>query len=173
MPVVALPSIQNPLLRAAEAKVEEAIGDGQARADYLRVTVAGMRAALAGGPDSMAANLLKRPDPVKLAAQGAVGLVMHMRQISQGTMPERSIISGATTLMLQALDFVDHAGAVKVDAAALDRATHILTNALFQAFGISPAMLNKMAAATHGVMQNPARMQAVQQQLQPAKQGGA
>lgn len=171
MAVINLPSIQNPLLHEAEAKIEGAVGDGQARADYLKVVVAGMRAALANGPQGMLARLRTAPDPVKLCAIGAVGLVMHMRQISQGTMPPRSMISGATTLMLQALDFVDHAGIVKVDKTELDRATHILTNALFQAFGISMPMLNRMAAAAHGVTQNPGQMQALEQHLQ--KQGGA
>lgn len=166
MAVIDLPSIQNPLLRQAEAKVEESVGDGQAREDYLKVVVAGMRAALAGGPAGMMSALHDAPDPVKLCAVGAVGLVTHMAQISRGTMPARSIISGATTLMLQALDFVDHAGIAKIDAAALDRATHILTNALFKAFGITVPMLNALAAKAHGVMQDPQQMQAVQQHLQ-------
>lgn len=168
---VSLPSIQNPLLRQAEASVEGRLGNGQARADYLKVVVAGMRAALANGPDSLIANLRNRPDPIKMCAQGAVGLVLHMKQISRGTMPPNAIISGATTLMLQALDFADHAGIVKVDATALDRATHILVNALFKGFGITMPMLNGMAARAHGVMQNPEQMQAVQQQLEPNKGG--
>jgi hypothetical protein len=168
--LINLPSIQNPLLRQVEAKVEEAVGDGKARADYLKVVVAGMRAALANGPQSMMAKLRDAPDPVKLCALGAVALVMHMRQISQGTMPPNSIISGATTLMLQALDFADHAGLAKVDNEALVRATHILTNALFQAFGITLPMLNKLAATAHGVMQDPGQMQAIQQHLE---KGGA
>lgn len=173
MALIDLPTIQNPLLRQAELKIEASVGQGQARADYLKVVVAGMRAALAKGPDGILASVNKSPDPVRDAAMGAVNLVLYLRHISRGTMPPRTIIPAATTLMLQALDFIDHAGIEKVGQPELVRATHILTNRIFQAFGITMPMLNKAAGAVHGLTQDPKHMAAIQRQMPPVPQGEA
>jgi hypothetical protein len=167
------PTIQNPLLAKAEAKVEASVGQGQTRADYLKVVVAGMRAALANGPQGMMAKLKGRPDPVHDCALGAVNLVIYMRHLATGTMPMRSIVPAAMTLMLQALDFADHTGIVKVGAPELDRATHIFTNAIFKALGITPQMLSQAAGMVHGVTQNPEQLAAVKQQLPQPQQGEA
>jgi len=174
MALINPPAMKNDLLRQAEANMEAKIGNGPAREDYMKVVVAGMKAALAGGPQSIIGGLANNPDPVKACAVGAVSLVLHLRGISQGTMPERAMIPGAFTLMLQALDFAEQAGILKVGNAELDRATHIFANAIFQAFGISTAMLNKMGGAAGRVMEDPSMGPQIRQQLEAAggQQGG-
>lgn len=166
------PTIQNELLRQAEAKVEESVGQGQARADYLKTVVAGMRIALHGGPQGMLARLNGRPDPVHDCAVGAVKLMQTMRHLATGKMPLRTQVSAATTLMFQALDFCDHTGIVKVGKPELDRAMHIFTNAIFPALGITRPMLNHVAGLVHGVTQNPEQLEAIKGQL-PQPQGEA
>lgn len=162
------PEINNPLLRQVEAKIEAAVGKGDARADYLKVVVAGMRAALSGGPNGILAKLDNEADPVKACAIGAVNLVQYLRQVSRGTMPSRAIVPAAATLMLQGLDFADQAGIAKVDKGELDRATHIFANTMFRTFGITMPMLDKLAGAVEGLSKDPGKM-AVLQRKMPAQ----
>lgn len=159
------PAIQNPLLRQAEAAVEASVGTGKSREDYLKVVVAGMRAGLANGPQSMMGNLRGRSDPVHDCAIGAVNLVLYLRRIAKGTMPPAAMISAATTLMYEALDFTDQAGIAKIGKEELVRAVHIFTNSICKAFGITPDMLNRAAGLVHGVTQDPAKLAQIQSQL--------
>ena len=139
------PTIQNPLLRQVEDKVEASLGKGQNRQDWLKIVIAGMRAGLANGHQGMLAQLNGRPDPIRDCAVGAVNLVLYLRQISRGTMPVRAMIPAATTLMLQALDFADSAGIAKIGQEELGRATHIFANTTFKAFGITRRSLHGSA----------------------------
>jgi hypothetical protein len=159
-----VPAIQNPLLRQVAERIETNVGGGQGREDYLKIVVAGMRAAI-GGPKPMLANLKGRPDPVKDCAVGAVNLVLFLRNLSKGTMPPVAMIMATMTLMLQALDFADQAGIVKVGEKELDRATHIFTNMIFPALGISPEMLNKAAGQVNGLTQDPAKLEAIKKMM--------
>lgn len=158
------PEIQNPLLRQVEQKIEASVGTGKNREDYLKVVVAGMRAAM-GGPKPMLANLKGRPDPVKDCAIGAVNLVVFLRNISKGKMPPLAMVPAAMTLMLQALDFADQAGIVKVGERELDRATHIFVNLMFGALGVSTGTLNRAASLVDGATRDPTQLEALKKML--------
>lgn len=163
----AAPAIKNPLLREAEVEVERSVGTGRNRENYLKVVVAGMRAAI-GGTKPMLANLAGRPDPVRDCAVGAVNLVLYLRSIAKGTMPPEAMIPAATTLMLQALDFADQAGIQKIGKPELARATHIFTNAILQGFGVTTKILDRAAGQVQGLTQNPEQLEALKRMLPQA-----
>jgi hypothetical protein len=167
-----VPAIQNPLLKQAEASVEQSVGTGKNREDYLKVVVAGMRAAI-GGAKPMLANLAGRPDPVRDCAVGAVNLVMYLRNIAKGTMPPQAMIPAATTLMLQALDFLDQAKIAEIGKPELARATHIFTNTILQSFGVTSKILSQAAGAVEGVTRDPAQLEALKRLLPQAPEGEA
>ena len=162
-----VPEIQNPLLRQVEGRIEANVGDGKGREDYLKIVVAGMRAAITGAKP-MLANLKGRPDPVKDCAVGSVNLVLYLRNLAKGTMPPVAMVNAAMSLMLQALDFADKAGIVKVGNEELNRATHIFTNLIFPAMGISPEMLQKAASQVNGLTQDPAKLEAIKKMMPQA-----
>ena len=168
----AAPAIKNPLLRQAEAEVERSVGDGPNRESYLKVVVAGMRAAISGAKP-MLANLAGRPDPVRDCAVGAVNLVLYLSKIAKGTMPPQAMIPAATTLMLQALDFADQAGIAKIGKPELARATHIFTNAILQGFGVTTKILDRAAAQVQGITQSPEQLEALKRLLPQAPEGEA
>lgn len=155
-------SLKNPLLREAEQGVEKSLTP-ENRENYLKILVAGMRAGLAGGPNGILAGLKREQDPIQAVANGAVNLVLYLRRLARGTMPEDAMIPAAHGLMLQALDFVDSAGIAKIGKEELGRATQILVNNLFRGFGISPEQLDQFAEQAYGVMQNPEQMAQLQQ----------
>lgn len=150
--------LNNKVLEAAERKVEAGLTPDN-RDDYQKIVVAGLHVALDKGPNGIMASLRHSKDPVTESAVGAINLVMLMRRQSRGTMPAKAIPPAAMTLMLQALDFVDKARIKKIGAKDLDRATHIFTNHIFTVFGITPAMLNKLAVRAHGISQDPTQME--------------
>ena len=152
--------LQNRLLEAAEQKVESQLTDAN-RANYMRIVVAGMKVALAKGPGGILASLIGSKNPIGDCANGAVNLALLLRHQSRGTMPLQALVPAAMTLMLQALDFADKSGIAKIGNAELVQATHIFTNAIFHAFGITAPMLQAAAARAHEITQNPAQMEQV------------
>lgn len=150
----------NKILDAAEAELESKLTP-ENKANYEKIVVAGMRAGMAGGDASLLASLKKSRDPVTSCAKGAISLVLILKRQSQGVMPVSAMVPAAFTLMLKALAFAERLGLVKVGADELAKATHTFTNSLFTALGITPQKLNAMAEQTHGVMNDPTKMEAI------------
>lgn len=162
----------NKILEAAEQKVESNLVP-QVRANYQKIVVAGMKVALNGGPNSGMAKLRRSPDPVKQCAVGAVNLVLMMRRMAKGVMPAKAMVPAAMTLMIQALDFCDRTGVVKVGTPELVRATHIFTDAIFGKLGISQQMLHHAANSVHAITQDPAKMEMIKRKIGIVKAPGA
>lgn len=76
----------NKVLAAAEAKVEAGLLP-QTRASYDKIVIAGMRAGLSGGVESILAGLGQSRDPVYDCARGAVNLVVMLHR--QRKRPQR------------------------------------------------------------------------------------
>lgn len=152
--------LQDNVLKAAEQKVESQLTPKNHDA-YLRIITTGMKAALANGPNSMAAKLTHSKDPIGDAARGAVSLVILMSHQAKGRMPPEAMVPAAATLMFHALDFLDRTGVVKIGTEELVQATHIQTNFLLAKFKITPDMLKNAAANVHKVMQDPTAMEKI------------
>jgi hypothetical protein len=149
--------LENPLLKQMENALEAKLTP-ENRADYNKIVVAGLHIVLDRGPDGFMAKLLHRPDPIGDCAKGAVALMLIMQKQSRGVMPEQAGIPAAITLMLHGLDFIDHAGVVKIAEPELDRATTQFMNQLLFKLGISPEMLQHATQRVHQLVQDPDAM---------------
>lgn len=149
--------LSNPLLQRVEEKIESGLTP-ETRANYLKITVAGMHAALDKGPDGILASLKLSKDPISDAARGAVSLVLILRKQAKGIMPEKAMVYASMSLMLKALDFADRAGIVKIGQPELVRATHIWTDTIFASGGITKQGLANAAEKVHAITQNPEAM---------------
>ncbi len=127
--------------------------------DYLKAVVSGMKIAAHGGAQGILSGLKNRKDPIADCGIGAVNLAVSMRMHSGNTMPIQAMIPASYTLMLQALSLVERMGLAKIGNDELEHATRAWSNRLFTALKISPAMLQQMASQTHGIMQDPAKME--------------
>ncbi|MGC8534858.1 MAG: hypothetical protein ACP5QR_04920 [Rhizomicrobium sp.] len=152
--------LQNNILAASEKKIESSLTP-QNRLNYERVVVAGMKVALQNGPKGILASLRNSKNPVEDAAKGAVGLCVMLYKESRGTMPLKAMIPAGVTLMLNALDFASKLGLVKITTQTVVQATHIYTNTLFQALGITPQMLQTAAQNIQGLTQDPVTMEKI------------
>jgi hypothetical protein len=152
--------IANPLLAQTEQVIESKLKP-ENRADYMKVVVAGLHIALANGPNGYMAKLHDAPDPIGACAKGAVALVLIMQKEAKGVLPMQAGIPAGLVLMLHGLDFIDHAGIVKIGENELARATTLYTNVLFQKLGITPQMLQSAAGRVHQIVQDPDAMQKI------------
>jgi len=155
-----MPDLNNPILQAAEDKVESGLTP-ETRANYMKIVVAGMHAGLANGPNSVLASLLKSADPLTDAAKGAVSMVLILRKEAHGVMPLKAMVPAGMTLMLHALAFAEKTGMIKIGAPELVKATHVFTDTMFARFGITKQMLASTAQKVHGIMQDPAAMEKI------------
>lgn len=150
-------SLENPLLQQMQNGLEAKLTP-ENRDDYNKVVVAGLHIALDRGANSFMAKLHASPDPIGDCAKGAVALMLIMRKETRGAMPLQAGIPAGVTLMLHGLDFIDHAGIVKIAEPELVRAITQFTNQLFWKLGISPEMLQKATARVHQIVQDPDAM---------------
>lgn len=150
----------NKVIAAAEQKVEAGLLP-EVRDDYLKIVLAGMKVALKDGTNGILAGLKKKEDPLNDCAVGAINLVMMLKREAKGGMPENAMVPASMTLMLQALEFADKAGIIKVGEEELNKATRIWTNYLLKASGVTPQMLSKAAGRVQGVMNDPTQMEAI------------
>lgn len=153
-------ALSDSVLQAAQDKIESQL-DETTRANVDKIVVAGMHAALDKGPGGILASLKQSADPVSDAAKGAVALVLILRHQAKGVMPLKAMVPAASILMIKALDFADRSGIAKIGTPELVRATHILTDAIFKAAGITKSGLASAAEKVHALTNDPAAMSAI------------
>lgn len=151
----------NAILQRAEEKIESQLTDDNLE-NYQKIVVAGMRAGLEGGADSILASLRQSADPITDAAKGAVSMVLILRKQAKGIMPLKAMVPAAMTLMLKALDFADRASIVKVGQEELVKATHVFTDFMFGRFGITKSGLASAGEKVLALTNDPTAMQKIQ-----------
>jgi hypothetical protein len=152
--------LKNKILQAAEDKIESQLTP-QNRINYLKVVNSGMQAAMAKGPNSILASLKDSKDPLNDCAKGAVNMCLLLRKQSRDTMPIKCMVPAAMTLMLKALDSAQAMGLITIGNDELVQATHIFTNYLMHALGITQPMLATAATKLHAMTQDPGQMEKI------------
>lgn len=155
-----MPAQGQALIAAAEQKVESQLMP-DTRESYLKIVVAGMRAGLENGPNSILAGLTKSKDPVADCAKGAIGLVLILKHQAKGIMPVKAMVPAGMTLMLKALAFADKTGVISVGADELSRATIIFKDTFLSKLGVTPQMLQHATSKLHGITQDPVAMEQI------------
>lgn len=158
--------LQNSLIRQAEAQVEQRLKEG-VREPYQKIVVAGMKYAMKGGPESLLAKLKDSQDPITDAVKGAIGVVGLLRRAAKGAMPVDALVPAAMTLALQALDFLEKAGVMKIGKAELDQATQLFVETIMPLLGVTPDKMQQITGKVTDIMQDPEKMR----QLQMPQQG--
>ncbi len=152
--------LKNPLLQQTEQAIESKLTPDNL-ANFNKIVIAGLHLALANGPNGYMAQLLKSPDPIGDCAKGVVALVLIMRKEAHGVMPMQAAIPAGMTLVLHGLDFIDHAGIVKIGESELSRATALFANQMFHKLGITPQMLQTASTNVDQIVRDPDKMAAI------------
>lgn len=133
----------NGILGDAEKMVEDHVSP-QFRRLYLQFIVAGMRAALADDEAGIFGSLATAPhneEPLRDCATCAINLSRAVERDMVDEIPPTVLAAAALTLMLQALDFANTAGALNIDPLKLGMARQHFINEIFEEFGVSPQMV--------------------------------
>lgn len=152
---------RNTLVKQVEAQIEQRLRAG-VRDNYMKIVVAGMKAAMSGGDKSILAQMRGSKDVVRDAVEGAIGLVGTLRRAAKGVMPVDALIPAAMTLMLEALDYAERVGMITLGKDTIDQATQLFIETLLPRLGMTPQKLGQVTSQVHQVMQDPERMAKLQ-----------
>lgn len=148
----------NTVLKAAEEKLESKLTP-ELKPIYAKIVVAGLKAGLEGGENSILAHLKDSKDPISDAGKGAAAVLLILRKNSRDTMPLHAMIPAGATLMFHALDFIQKAGIADVGTEEITIASKAYADTIFKSLGVTPQMLAKGNEAVEKATKDPAMME--------------
>lgn len=155
--------LKNELLQRALSEVE---GKAQDRASYDKVVKAGTRVIYNKATfQKLTQGLAESENPVEQIAKGIVGILNILARQSRGTMPPIAMLQGGVALLLDALDFAEQAGLVKVDNDVLSEAVTEYMEAVLPTVGLSSQKMQQVLQGVEETTRNPERMAAYQASL--------
>lgn len=148
--------LKNTLLQQALDHVQQTVTDRDA---FERIVAAGMKVIYNQSTfQTLVQNLRQSKDPVGDTAKGMVGVLQIMARKARGTIPAPALLQAGMALLLDALDFLEQAGMLKVDAKVLDQATEDYMNALLPTVGLSGDKMNSILSQIKQVMADPQKV---------------
>lgn len=162
--------LKNPILSKAQAEVERQVQD---RASYDKIVRAGLKAIYSKGTfGKLTQQIVKAEDPVADVGRGMVAIISLLSKQARGTMPPIPTVQAGMALLLDALDFMEQAGMVKVSEQVLEKAITTFMEALMPALGLDAGRMDDLLGQVQETMASPERMGAYKQHLAQQK-GGA
>ena len=162
--------LKNPILSKAQAEVDKQVQD---RASYDKIVRAGLKAIYSKGTfGKLTQELVKAEDPVADVARGMVAIISMLSRQARGTMPPVATVQAGMALLLDALDFMEQSGMVKISEQVLEKAITEFMEALMPALGINQGRMDELLGQVQETMANPERRAAYEQHLGQQK-GGA
>lgn len=152
--------LKNPLLKQAQTKIESGVQDRDA---YNRIVQAGTKVIYDKATFTELSKAIRQAqDPVTEIAEGMIGILGILYKQSRKTMPIPSMVMAGMSLLLDALDFAEQAGLVKIDKAQLNKATTHYLNSLLPKFGLTPDKIDATLGQLGGTIKDPAKMAQIQ-----------
>lgn len=162
----------NKLLQAMEDKIESNLLP-ENRVNYQKLVVAGLKVALAKGPQGYMAQLKDSKDPLSDAATGAVNLVFMLNKQARGTAPIQAMVPAAATLMFHALDFIERTGMMPISQKEITVASKKFADVVFKNMSITPQMLKKAGESVEAAAKDPGHMEAMKRKAGLVRAPGA
>lgn len=152
--------LKNPLLKQAQTKIESGVQDRDA---YNRILQAGTKVIYDKATFTELSKAIRQAqDPVTEIAEGMIGILGILYKQSRKTMPIPAMVMAGMSLLLDALDFAEQAGLVKIDKAQLNKATTHYLNSLLPKFGLTPDKIDATLGQLGGTIKDPAKMAQIQ-----------
>jgi len=152
--------LKNPLLKQAQTKIESGVQDRDA---YNRIVQAGTKVIYDKATFTELSKAIRQAqDPVTEIAEGMIGILGILYKQSRKTMPIPAMVTAGMSLLLDALDFAEQAGLVKIDKAQLNKATTHYLNSLLPKFGLTSDKIDATLGQLGGTIKDPAKMAQIQ-----------
>lgn len=159
--------LKNKLLLKAMENIEQGAEDP---AQFRRLLKAGMKVIYSQKTfPELTKELHKSKDPAGEVAKAMVSVLVLIQHRARGTIEVPALLRAGMALTLDALDFAEQVGVIKVDARTLDHATEEYIETLLPALGITTERLNEVLGQVKQVMADPQKMAAYKQSLRGAK----
>ena len=157
--------MQNQMLQKARANIDAKVKPQDKNA-YDRIVLAGMKIMFDKSMNqTLLQGLQNAPDKIAMAAEGIVGILGLLYKESRNTMPVTPMIMAGMSLLIEALAFMEEAGIVQVDPAALDKATQHYMDTLLPKLGINQQTMTNVLNKTQQTVQDPQKMAMIQQNM--------
>lgn len=148
--------LKNQLLQQALEKVQESVQD---RSAFDKLVKAGTKVIYSEGTFQELAKLMRdSKDPAGDVARGMVAVLQLMAHQARGTIPHDALLQAGMALVIDALDFIEQAGLVKVDAKVLDEATQQYIEALLPSVGLTQETMDSTLDQIQQVVGDPQKM---------------
>lgn len=150
--------IKNELLQQAAAKVQEGVQNKEA---FDKLVKAGGKVIYDQKTFAqLSQGLAESQTPVEDIAKGMVAVLNMMAHRARGTIPHDALLQAGMALLIDALDFAEQAGLVKVGKEELATATTEFIEALLPSVGMTPGKLSDMLGQLEQTMADPQKVQA-------------
>jgi hypothetical protein len=154
--------LKNQLLQQALAKVEAGVKNRDA---YDKLVSAGTKIIYDKATfQKLSQGIAQSKTPVEDVAKGLVTVINIMLRQARGTAPQDAVAQAGMALLLDALDFMEQAGLVKVDKQVLGQATQTFIEALLPTLGLNPQRLQSALGSVKQTMSDPQKMAQFQSQ---------
>lgn len=159
--------LKNELLQQALTKVQEGVSN---REVFDKLVRAGTKVIYNQQTFSkLTEGLADSQDPVGDIAKGMVAVLHMMAQKARGTIPQDVLVQAGIALLIDALDFAEQSGLVKIGKEELTAATTQYIEALLPTVGMTPQKMGGMLEGVKQTMADPQRMA----EFQASMKGGA
>lgn len=148
--------LKNELLQRAQEQITQGVSN---REVFDRLVKAGSKIIYDQKTFAqLSQGIAESETPVEDVSKGIVAVLHMMAKQARGTIPHDALMQAGMALLLDALDFMEQAGLVKVDGKTLDTATTEYIEALLPTVGLTKEALSSKLSELEQAMGDPARM---------------
>ena len=150
--------MKNLLLVKSEAAISAKVKPADKLA-YNKILTAGMKAMFSKETHQLLVQGLEQaPDKIDMIVKGVIGLLGILYKEGRSTMPIGPMVLAGNAMLMEALDFAEQAGMVKIDAETLGQATHNYIEHIMSELQKKLPELGNMMDKAHAAMQDPQKM---------------
>jgi hypothetical protein len=154
--------LKNQMLAQALAEVEKGVSNRDA---FDKLVKAGTRIIYDKKVfDGVSQQILDSENPVETLAKGMTTVLHLMMERAKGTAPADALVQAGMALVIDALDFMEQAGVLKVNEATLDDATKGYIEALLPTVGLTEQKMAEALEQVKAVTDDPQKMAAYKAQ---------
>ena len=155
---------KNPMLAQIEQQTEAKV-PADLKPTFERIVAAGQKVMYSPQTHKMMTDQMAQGEPAHAAGEGIAKLFGILMHESKGTLNMKAAIPAMTSLLCEALDFMEQAGKVQITPDVIAKATQEMASSIMQMLGVTPEKLQ-------GMMGKGQTAQPAQQPSQPAQMPG-
>lgn len=153
---------QTALLKQAEDKIEARLTP-DIYTSYMKLVIAGMKAAMNGGPNGVMGSIKRSKTPLESVVKGMISLMLMLKDQAKGQVPVNALVPATMAMVLQGLAFANNVGVLKVGAPEIAQATHLFINTIMPKLGLTQDKVEAVVGQVRNITSDPQKLAALKQ----------